>query len=165
MPIFLTLVGVLSAGLTASTAPHWWSAIFLLVSLILGGADGSASYNQNSSSRLNLTLDSVLNRISEVLWAIAFYRLGGLAAWVFAFAALAAFQEYAKARLAASEMQNVHLVTLADRSVRAIFLFIAIFVYQLTSSPTWVTSLAIGLTVVQAISFLLLIRFAYKELH
>ena len=165
MPNLLTLMGVLAACVTAVTAPHWWSAIFLVLSLLLSGIDGSSVFPQYSTSNMSATLDSIADRISEIFWAIAFYRLGVPVAWVFAFAGLAAFQEYAKARLASVGTRNVGLVTLSDRPVRASFLFIAILVYQFTSSHTWVTALAAGLTLMQAVSFFLLLRFAYKQLH
>lgn len=165
LPNLLTFIGVLAAGFTAATAPHWWSAIFLILSLLLGGVDGDVAIFQNAANRMGATLDSVADRISEIFWAIAFYRLGVPVAWVFAFAALAAFQEYAKTRLASIEIQNVRLVTLVDRPVRASSLCIAILVYQFTSSHTWVTALAVGLTVLQAVSFLLVLHFASKQLR
>lgn len=164
-PNIFAFVGLISAGLTAFSILHWWSAIFLVVSLFFGGVFSGDLVDQTLLNGFNATVDSVLNRISEVLWAIAFYRLGAPVAWVFAFAALAAFQEYAKARLVVDQLQNVRLVTLADRPVRAIFLLVAILAYQITASSSWVTSLAIGLTVMQATSFILFARFAYKELR
>jgi len=106
-----------------------------------------------------------MNRITEVFWAIAFYRLGTPLSWVFAFAALAAFQEYAKAKIISIGVQNIDLHSIVNRQTRASFLFIAILIYQYSPSHSWVTAVAALLTVVQALSFLLLLRVAFKRLR
>jgi archaetidylinositol phosphate synthase len=149
-------VGLLAAGLTAAAAPHWWSAIFLILSL---------AFSRANAGPLGSTISSVVNRIAEVLWAVTFYRLGVSLTWVFAFASLAAFQEYAKARLASSGIDWAGRLNQADRPIRAGFLFLAIFTYQFDPSHSGVTAIAIGLTLVQILSFFLLLRYAFKHLH
>lgn len=164
-PHIFTLIGVLTAGATAMTAPRWWSALFLLISLFCDGIGGSVAIFQNRTSRVAAILDAVADRISEAFWAIAFYRLGVPLAWVLSFAALAAFQEYARARLASAGIHVVGVVTPAERPVRASFLFIAILALQFTFTNAWVTPIAVVLTLLQAFSFLLLLRFASKQLR
>ena len=165
IPNLFSFISVFVAGVTAATVPHWWSVIFLVFSLYLGGNGGRLANRQNRTSRMSLAVGAVSDRISEIFWAIAFYRIGAPLAWVLAFAALAAFQEYAKVRLASAMMQHVAFNTVAERPTRAGFLFIAILTYQITVSHAWMMALAAGLTLLQAVSFLLLLRFAYKQLH
>lgn len=164
-PNLLTLIGMLAAVATATTAPRWWSALFLIVSLFCDGIDGSVAIFQNRANRMGATLDAVTDRISEIFWAIAFYRLGAPLVWVLGFAALAAFQEYARARLTSAGVDDVGVVTPAERPVRASFLFIAILAFQFRFAHAWVTPMAIGLTFLQAFSFLLVLRFASKRLR
>ena len=158
-------MGLIAACITAATVPHWWSEIFLILSLVLGGFQGRWITLRSPTSPFGTTISSVMNRVTEVFWAIAFYRLGTPLTWVFAFAALAAFQEYAKAKITAIGTQNIDLDPIVNRQTRASFLFIAILIYQYSSSHSWVTAVAALLTVVQALSFLLLLRVSYKRLH
>jgi archaetidylinositol phosphate synthase len=158
-------IGLIAAYATAATVPHWWSEPFLVLSLLLVRIHGGLVTYQSPISQLGVTISSMTNRITEVFWAIAFYRLGAPLTWVFAFASLAAFQEYAKARIASIGTQNIVLDTLANPHTRASFLFIAILIYQFTASHTWIAALAASLTLLEALSFILLLRSAYKKLH
>jgi len=160
-----TFIGLLAACVTAATVPHWWSVAPLLLSLLLGGVDERAVSRRLVTDQLRSTLAAMADRISEVLWAVAFYRLGAPAASVLAFASLAAFQEYAKVRLASIGIGKTRLISMADRNVRGGSLFIAILLYQFAPAHTWVTGLAVAMTIVQAVSFIFLLRFAYKQLH
>jgi archaetidylinositol phosphate synthase len=164
-PTLATIMGLVAAAATAATSPHWWSAIFLVLSLLLSRFDKNSANYLDPKGRMRRTIDAIADRISDVFWAIAFYRLGVPVAWVFAFAALAVFQEYAKVRFTLVGMQHVGLVTMADRAVRAGFLFIAILLYQFTDLHMGVMGLAVGLTLLQTLSFLLFLRFAFKQLH
>ena len=99
-PNALTYLGLLGAVGTALTAQTWWSIGFLVFSLFCDGIDGSVAIFQQRDSKWGATLDSVVDRISEALWAITFYCLGAPAEIVF-FAWLAAMtQEYMRARTA-----------------------------------------------------------------
>ena len=165
MPSPFNFMGLIAACLTAATVPHWWSEIFLILSLVLGGFKGRWIWLQSPTSKLGATISSIMNRITEVFWAITFYRLGTPLTWVFAFAALAVFQEYAKARIASTGLQNNDLASLVNRQTRASFLFIVILVYQYSHSHTWVTAIAVVLTFLQALSFFLLLRAVFKQLR
>jgi hypothetical protein len=165
LPSAFNYIGLLSAGLTAATVPHWWSSIFLVLSLFLGGFNGRWVILANSPTPLGMTMSSVINRITEVFWAIAFYRLGAPLMWVFGFASLVAFEEYAKARLALVDEHKVNLVTLSDRTVRASSLLLAIILLHVTSSRNGVGVVVVAVTILQGISFILFIRFAYKQIH
>jgi archaetidylinositol phosphate synthase len=165
MPSSYNFMGLLAACITAATVPHWWSEIFLILSLLLGGFKGHWITLRSPTSALGTTISSVMNRITEVFWAIAFYRLGTPLTWVFAFAGLAAFQEYAKAKITSIGIQSIDVNTMVNRPTRSSFLFMAILIYQYSPSHTWITAIAAVLTFVQALSFLLLMRVAFKQLR
>ena len=164
-PNMLTLLGLLSAGLTALAGRHWSAGLFLILSLVCDGVDGSVAIVQKRESAWGATLDAVADRISEALWAVAFYRLGAPLVWVLLFASLAAFQEYARAKLISDGVKEIGLVTPAERPVRASFLFIAIIAWHVPSLRSDVIHIAQVLAALQAISFGALLKFAYARLR
>ena len=102
-PNVLTLLGVLS-GVALLFYPY--SAIgllFLVLSLICDGVDGSVAIVSGKVSRFGATLDAIADRITEALW----------------FFALALTQEYARARMASLGFHEIGVVTIAERPVRA----------------------------------------------
>jgi CDP-diacylglycerol--glycerol-3-phosphate 3-phosphatidyltransferase len=163
-PNVLTTIGVLSAGVTAWVSPNWWCLIFLAISLIADGIDGSVAIYSGRTSASGAVWDGLADRISEALWALAFYRLGVPLGWVLALASLAAFQEYARARLASLGVSEVGIVTPGERPIRASFLAVAIVSSQINFAKEWPTPIAIILTVVQLVSFVLVLRFAFTSL-
>lgn len=164
-PNSITYFGVALAAGTAFYSPRWWIAILLLLSLLCDGIDGSIAIVQGRVTKLGATLDSVADRISEALWAIAFYRLGAPLTWVVAFWLIAALQEYARARLGSEGIRQIGVVTPAERPIRAIILFVAILAAQFDSTATWLNEIAIAMTLLQAFSFGLVFRFARKSLN
>lgn len=159
-PNSLTLLGVASAIATAVISPHLWSLLFLLLSLILDGVDGSVAIIQKKASSRGAIWDAIADRISEICWAIAFYRIGIPLGWVLAAATLAAIQEYARARLSSAGVKEIGVVTPAERPVRASFLFCA-----LIAPHAFVLPLLITLVFLQGVSFILVLRFAFSKLH
>ncbi len=164
-PNLLTLLGLLSAGLTALAGRHWSAGVFLILSLLCDGVDGSVAIIQKKESAWGATLDAVADRISEALWAVAFYRLGAPLSWVLLLASLAVFQEYARAKLISDGVKEIGLVTPAERPVRASFLFVAIIAWHVPALRKDVIHIAQVLAALQAISFAALLRFAYARLH
>lgn len=163
-PNVLTTIGVLSAGFTAIASPHWWSLVFLAISLIADGIDGSVAIYTERTSSSGAIWDGLADRISEALWAVAFYRLGIPLGLIFALASLAVFQEYARARLASLGIAEVGVVTPSERPVRASFLAIAIVAFHFNFSSNWLTGIAGVLTGLQLIGFAMVVRFAFKSL-
>lgn len=164
-PNSVTYFGVVLAAGTAFYSPRWWIAILLLFSLLCDGIDGSIAIVQGRVTKLGATLDSVADRISEALWAIAFYRLGAPLTWVVAFWLIAALQEYARARLGSEGIRQIGVVTPAERPIRAIVLFVAIVAAQFDSTANWLNEIAIAVTLLQAFSFAQVFRFARKSLN
>ena len=162
-PNVLTLLGLLSAAMTAFTATSWWAVLFLVISLFFDGIDGSVAIFQKRESAWGATLDSVVDRISEAFWLYALYVIG-IPAWLaIALWSIAAFQEYARAKLSSLGVRDIGVVTPAERPVRASFLFLALVMHQLDLSG--VVLLSYGFLLLQIISLILVVRFARSQLH
>jgi CDP-diacylglycerol--glycerol-3-phosphate 3-phosphatidyltransferase len=160
----VTFVGVLLAALVALSSPKWWSALFLALSLLCDGIDGTLAIINEKTSALGATYDAAADRLSEALWALAFYRLGAPANWVICFWTIASVQEYARARLAAEGIVEVGVITPGERPVRASFLCIAIVAWQILIFHGWISPILIVLTALQVISLSMVISFARKKL-
>jgi archaetidylinositol phosphate synthase len=162
-PNVLTLLGLVSAAITAIVATSWWAVFFLVFSLFCDGIDGSVAIFQKRDSAWGATLDSVVDRISEALWLYALYVIG-IPAWLaITLWSIAAFQEYARAKLSSLDVADIGVVTPAERPVRASFLFITLVMFQL--SIPGVVFLAYGFLALQVVSFTLVVRFARSQLH
>ena len=161
-PNVLTLLGLLGAVATALTAQSAWAILFLVFSLFCDGIDGSVAIFQHRESKLGATLDSVVDRISEALWFYALYAIG-VPAWIpIALWSVAAFQEYARAKLFSLGVSDIGVVTPAERPVRASFLFIVLILNQL--SLPGATAISIAFLAVQIYSFVSVVRFSRSQL-
>ena len=162
-PNLLTLLGLISAAMTALTANTWWAVFFLVFSLFCDGIDGSVAIFQKRDSAWGATLDSVVDRISEAFWLYALYVIG-IPAWLaIAIWSVAAFQEYARAKLSSLKIKDIGVVTPAERPVRASFLFTALIMWQLNIPG--VVLLSWLFLVLQVISFAMVIRYARAQLR
>ena len=162
-PNVLTLLGLISAALTALTATSWWAILFLVLSLFFDGIDGSVAIFQKRESAWGATLDSVADRISEAFWLYALYAVG-IPAWLaIALWSIAAFQEYARAKLISLDVVDIGIVTPAERPMRASYLFVTLVMWQL--GIPGILILAFGFLILQIISFFLIIRYARVQLR
>ena len=126
-PNLLTFAGLVSAIALWQFADSWIAAIFLVLSLFFDGIDGSLAIVSRATSKFGAFTDSFADRLSEIFWALALYKLGAPAALVF-FALLATYiQEYLRARAGGLGYEEVGIVTICERPVRASLIFIAIF--------------------------------------
>ena len=161
-PNALTLLGLLGAVATALTAETAWAILFLVFSLFCDGIDGSVAIFQHRESKFGATLDSVVDRISEALWFYALYAIG-VPAWIpITLWSVAAFQEYARAKLVSLGVSDIGVVTPAERPVRASFLFIVLILNQL--SMPGATELSVAFLVLQIYSFVSVVRFSRSRL-
>ena len=161
-PNVLTLFGLLGAVATAVLAQTAWAILFLVFSLFCDGIDGSVAIFQHRESKFGATLDSVVDRISEALWFYALYAIG-VPAWIpISLWSVAAFQEYARAKLISLGVSDIGVVTPAERPIRASFLFIVLILNQL--SLPGATALSIAFLVVQIYSFVSVVRFSRSQL-
>ncbi len=160
----LTAFGVIFAGATAMASPSILAGLFLAISLALDGVDGSVALLTGKESKLGAIFDSSADRISEALWAVAFYRLGVSLPLILLLWLLAAIQEYARARLGSAGVKEVGVITPAERPVRASFLFVAIIAFHLEFSNGWVTAISECLIFLQGISLFLVLKYAFRSL-
>jgi CDP-diacylglycerol--glycerol-3-phosphate 3-phosphatidyltransferase len=93
--------------------------IFLVLSLIFDGVDGSVAIVSGKVSKFGATLDAIADRITEALWFFALYQWGIAPEICLALFALALTQEYARARMASLGFHEIGVVTIAERPVRA----------------------------------------------
>jgi len=162
-PNALTMLGLISAAVTALTATSWWAMVFLVFSLFCDGIDGSVAIFQKRDSAWGATLDSVADRISEAFWLFALYLIG-IPAWLaITLWSIAAFQEYARAKLTSLNVSDIGVITPAERPVRASFLFVSLLMYQLEIPGIEILSL--GFLAVQIVSFTLVVRYAHSQLR
>lgn len=125
-PNLLTLAGLIFAIALWLFPSSWPAALFLVLSLFFDGIDGSLAIYSRVTSKFGAFTDSFVDRLSEVFWALALYKLGAPAILVF-LALLATFmQEYLRARAGGLGHDEVGLVTICERPVRASLIFIAI---------------------------------------
>ena len=101
-----------------------WSILFLVISLLLDGIDGSLAILRERVSKFGALLDAVMDRVTEFFWALAFIQIGGPALIVVAAAVFAFGQEYLRARSGGLGINEVLVVTIAERPVRATLIFI-----------------------------------------
>lgn len=161
-PNALTMLGLLGAVATAVTAEKAWAILFLVFSLFCDGIDGSVAIFQHRESKFGATLDSVVDRISEALWFYALYAIG-VPAWIpITLWSVAAFQEYARAKLVSLGVSDIGVVTPAERPVRASFLFIVLILNQLDMPGA--TELSVAFLLLQIYSFISVVRFSRSRL-
>jgi CDP-diacylglycerol--glycerol-3-phosphate 3-phosphatidyltransferase len=118
-PNVLTLFGVLTATAALFYPLSVVALIFLVLSLICDGVDGSVAIVSGKVSQFGATLDAIADRITEGLWFFALYQWGIAPEFCLALFALALTQEYARARMASLGFHEIGVVTFAERPVRA----------------------------------------------
>lgn len=125
-PNFLSVASILVGAAFIWKIESNWSALLLVLSLALDGIDGTLAITTGKTSRFGALLDSVADRLVESLWAYGLYLLG--APWqIVTVAWLASYlQEYLRARAGGLGIQEVVVVTFAERPVRASLIFIAL---------------------------------------
>ena len=162
-PNLLTFAGLFFAIALWQFANSWAAALFLVLSLFFDGIDGSLAILQKKTSKFGAFIDSFIDRISEVFWALALYKLGAPAALVF-IALLATYvQEYIRARSGGLGYSEVGIVTICERPVRASLIFIAI-VANLVGLD-FVTAISIVWVAMQNFALLQLVFTSYKILR
>ena len=140
-----------------------WAALLLVLSLICDGIDGSLAILTAKFSKWGALLDSTIDRITEVFWVLTLYKLGADLKLLLIIAVFASVQEYLRARAGGLGMSNVGVVTLAERPVRASFIFIALIASAI-EIPI-ITQIVIIWLFLQVISFFMITRFVYFKLR
>jgi CDP-diacylglycerol--glycerol-3-phosphate 3-phosphatidyltransferase len=162
-PNLLTFAGLFFAIALWQFANSWVAALFLVLSLFFDGIDGSLAILQKKTSKFGAFTDSFVDRISEFFWALALYELGAPAALVFVALLATYVQEYIRARSGGLGHNEVGIVTICERPVRASLIFIAIIANL--AGLDLVTAIAIIWVAMQFIALSQLTGSLYKRLR
>lgn len=161
-PNKLTFLGLVFGVLLFIYAQSPWAPIFLIFSLICDGVDGSLAIFTSNTTRWGAILDSIIDRITEFFWILAIYKIGADERLLLVVIVIASIQEYTRARAGGLGMQQVGVVTFAERPVRASFIFTTFIAYAMSLSI--INQLVIIWLLLQLISFFMIIRFTYLKL-
>jgi archaetidylinositol phosphate synthase len=162
-PNIVTTIGLLSAITIYFTTYTSQLIALVMVSLICDGVDGSLSIYSDRISQFGELYDSLADRISEAFWLMGATFVGVPVRWAIAIWVLSARQEYARALLASLGYTEIGVVTPTERPVRAIFVIAVTLIYWF--GYEFATQVAIGFTILQAISVLIVMRMARSILR
>jgi CDP-diacylglycerol--glycerol-3-phosphate 3-phosphatidyltransferase len=162
-PNFVTFIGLVASLSLFQIDAVIIIALLILFSLICDGVDGSLAIYQNRTSRLGSLYDGLADRISEASWLIVAAYLFVPIPYAIAIWVLSATQEYARTRLASMGYAEIGVVTPTERPMRAIFMFLIIFLYYFGFEVT--EYVAIAFIALQLISFLMVMRMARSILN
>ena len=161
-PNSLSITGLIFGIFLYLNAQDRWAVLLLIASLICDGIDGSLAIITNKVSKWGAALDSILDRTTEVFWALAFISIGADERLVIAALVFASAQEYLRARAGGLGLTEVGVVSICERPVRASILFIALIAFAIDLSI--INLLALVWLLMQGISFITVTRFAYRRL-
>ena len=162
-PNALTILGLVFGVLLYMNANAIWAPLILVISLICDGVDGSLAIITGKSSKWGALLDSVVDRLTEVFWILALYSLGVDSKILITVLILASAQEYLRARAGGVGLTQVGVVTVAERPVRASFVFIALVAFNLNLEI--LNQITFVWLILQAISFLTVVKFVAAKLN
>jgi len=161
-PNVLTSGGLLTAILLLAY-PHGWQApLFLALSLIFDGIDGSLAIVNKSTSVAGAMTDSIVDRLSEVFWLLALYKLGAPILALCLVLTFASTQEYLRARAGGLGFVEIGVVTIAERPVRASFIFIILVANNLNLNL--ISQLVYLWLIMQMIALLQITYSAYRRM-
>ena len=108
------------------------------------------------SSKWGAILDSIVDRASEIFWMLALYKIGIDLKFLLIIIVVASTQEYIRARSGGLGLSEIGIVTIAERPVRASFVFILLILALLDFE---FSNLFVYLWLVfQVVSFAMLIK-------
>jgi phosphatidylglycerophosphate synthase len=162
-PNILTMFGLFFGVLVYANAQTFWAPALLVLSLICDGIDGSLAIITNKSTKWGAILDSTVDRLTEIFWVLALYKIGADLKLLIIVLLTASVQEYVRARAAGLGVSEVGIVTFAERPVRASFVFIVFISLQFNFIIY--NQIIICWLVLQLISLIMLSRFTYSKLR
>jgi phosphatidylglycerophosphate synthase len=162
-PNILTIFGLLFGVLLYANAETFWAPALLVLSLICDGIDGSLAIVTNKSTKWGAILDSTVDRLTEIFWVLALYKIGADLKLLIIVLLSASVQEYVRARAGGLGVSEVGIVTFAERPVRASFVFIVFISLQFNF--TIYNQIIVCWLSLQLISLFMLSRFTYSKLR
>jgi CDP-diacylglycerol--glycerol-3-phosphate 3-phosphatidyltransferase len=159
---FVTILGLLFAIVLFLFAHEKWAAIFLISSLIADGVDGSIAIISKMNSKFGALLDAIIDKLAELFWILALYKIGVDIKYLIFVFVLALTQEYLRSRSSGVGLTELGVVTIAERPVRAIFTLFTLVLFALNFNffeiPIYFWS------VFQAISLITLVKYVKVNL-
>ena len=167
-PDVVTLSGALVSALVVwvvSLQGRWLvlAAVIVGLSGLLDSVDGAVAVLQQRTSAFGAVLDSVVDRVSDVLYLVAFWVAGAPLGVCVGAGVVVMVQEYARARATALGMDDIGVVTVGERPTRVIV--VAMFLLAAGVYPSeahlWVTLGAwasLGVGVVALVQLLVVVR-------
>lgn len=128
-PDALSVAGVLvlAGAWAAVVGPGWPGLVVPLVVLagVLDGLDGAVALRTGRARPLGAVVDSVADRVGDVVLGAILLAIGAPTPWVLAAVTLVFLLEYLRARAQAVGMPGVGAVTVAERPTRLIVVAMA----------------------------------------
>jgi len=162
-PNILTILGLFFGVLLYANSEIFWAPALLVLSLICDGIDGSLAIVTSKSTKWGAILDSTVDRLTEIFWVLALYKIGADLKILIVVLLAASVQEYIRARAAGLGVSEVGIVTFAERPVRASFVFIVLISLQFNF--TIYNQIIICWLALQLISLFMLSRVTYSKLR
>ena len=162
-PNILTILGLFFGVLLYANAEIFWAPALLVLSLICDGIDGSLAIVTSKSTKWGAILDSTVDRLTEIFWVLALYKIGADLKLLIVVLLAASVQEYIRARAAGLGVSEVGIITFAERPVRASFVFIVLISLQFNF--TIYNQIIICWLALQLISLFMLSRVTYSKLR
>lgn len=146
-PDLVTGLGLVVSGVAVCLA--WlgdaWvvgAAVVVALSGLVDNLDGAVAVMTGRTSRWGFVLDSVVDRLSDVLYLVALWLVGA-PAWLCVVAgALMGLQEYTRARAGNAGMGEIGVVTVWERPTRVIVtaMFLLGAGIHVESAPQWASA-------------------------
>ena len=162
-PNILTMFGLFFGVILFLNANTAWASVLLVLSLICDGIDGSLAILTKKSTKWGAILDSVVDRLTEIFWVLALYKIGADLKLLVLVLLTASLQEYVRARSAGLGVSEVGIVTFAERPVRASFVFIVFISLQFDFIIY--NQIILFWLLLQLFSLFTLVRFTYSKLR
>jgi archaetidylinositol phosphate synthase len=167
-PDVLSVAGVLAlAGAWAAIAGPGWPAVsvgLIVVGGVLDGLDGAVALATCRARPVGAVVDSVADRLGDLLLGACLLALGAPPPWVVAAMALLMLLEYLRARAQSVGMPGVGAVTVAERPTRLVLVGVAVGGSAVFPAGVpglgwgWAAMMAIIWTVVGVVGLVQLIR-------
>ena len=161
------------AGAWAAVAgPGWPALTVVLVAAagVLDGLDGAVALRTGKARPLGAVIDSVADRLGDLLLGAVLLSLGAPPGWVLAALSLVLFLEYIRARAQSVGMPGVGGVTVADRPTRLIVVGVAAAGAAIAPAGvpllgwTWGLTLGITWTIVGIVGMTQLLRGVWRSI-
>jgi phosphatidylglycerophosphate synthase len=122
-------LGLAAAAVPAAAAGAGWLYLafaLVLASGLVDGLDGAVAVLSGRASAVGYVLDSVVDRVSDLLYLVVLWQVGAPAGVCVVAGALMFLHEYLRARATAAGMTEVGVVTVWERPTRVVVTAVAL---------------------------------------